>query len=115
MSTIEVSKQIDSAIEYTGDVDRYDVYLPGIKSYIFDVKGKPDSGGNLFYPRLAVYDGNTTRVAVDNNESRSTDVHIAYTATSGGYYTVEVAGREETGQESSSGNYSLIVSEDSSA
>ena len=114
MSTIELSKQVDSTIEYTGDVDRYDIYLPGVRSYVFDVKGQPDSGGNSFYPRLAVYDGNTTRVAFDNNEGCSTDVHIAYTATSGGWYTVEVAGREETGQASSSGKYSLIVYEDSS-
>src|SRR3712207_4473426 len=87
----------------------HDVYLSGIKSYLFDVEGKPDSGGNLFYPRLAVYDGNTTRVAFDNNESRSTDAHIAYTATTGGWSTGEVAGREETGQASSSGKYSLSV------
>ena len=49
MSTIKVGEQVDSEIEYISDVDRYDVYLPGIKTYNFDVKGKPDGGGNWFY------------------------------------------------------------------
>ena len=103
MSTISVSEQVESALEFTGDVDTYDIYLPGLRSYEFDVRGKPDSAGNLFYPKLAIYDGNRTRVAFnDNDGSSSTDVHIDYKATSGGWYMVEVAGRA-----GSSGYYSL--------
>jgi hypothetical protein len=115
MSTIEVGKQVESALEYISDVDRYDVYLPGLKTYHFDVKGKVDGEGNWLYPRLAVFGGNTSEVASEKNEDRNTDVRITYKATSGGFYTVEVGGREETGQPSSSGGYSLLVSEDSSA
>jgi hypothetical protein len=49
-------------------------------------------------------------VANNNNDDGNADVHINYTATSGGWYTVEVLGRELTGGASSSGNYSLVVS-----
>jgi hypothetical protein len=102
MSTISVSEQVDSALEFTGDLDTYDIYLPGLKSYEFDVKGKADSEGNLCYPKLAIYDGNRTRVAFNDNDGGSTDVHIVYKADSGGWYTVEVAGRA-----GSSGYYRL--------
>jgi hypothetical protein len=102
MSTIAVSEQVESALEYTGDVDTYDIYLPGLKSYTFDIKGKPDSAGNLFYPQLAVYDGNRTRVAFNDNSLGNTDVHIDYEACSGGWYAVEVTGRA-----GSSGYYTL--------
>jgi hypothetical protein len=99
MSTISVSEQVESALEYTGDVDEYDIYFPGLKSYEFDVKGKPDGEGNLFYPQLAIYDGNRTRVAFNAGGS---DVHIDYEASSGGWYAVEVSGRA-----GSSGYYTL--------
>jgi hypothetical protein len=102
MSTISISEQVESALEYTGDVDTYDIYLPGLRSYQFDVKGKSDSAGNLFYPQLAIYDGNRTRVAFNDNDGGSTDVHINYEASSGGWYAVEVIGRA-----GSSGYYSL--------
>jgi hypothetical protein len=102
MSTISVSEQVESALEYAGDVDTYDIYLPGLNSYEFDVKGKPDSAGNLFYPKLAIYDGNRTRVALNDNIGGSTDVHVDYEASSGGWYAVEVTGRA-----GSSGYYRL--------
>jgi hypothetical protein len=102
MSTIAVSEQVESALEYTGDVDTYDIYLPGLRTYEFDVKGKPDSVGNFFFPQLAVYDGNRTRVAVNDNSGRRPDVHIDYEASSGGWYAVEV-----TGHDGSSGYYTL--------
>jgi hypothetical protein len=102
MSTISVSEQVESALEYTGDVDTYDIYLTGLRTYEFDVKGKADEGGNFFYPKLAIYDGNRTRVAFNDNNDGSTDVHIDYEASSGGWYAVEVTGRA-----GSSGYYRL--------
>jgi hypothetical protein len=102
MSTIAVSEQVESALEYTGDVDTYDIYLPGLRTYEFDVKGKPDSVGNVFCPQLAIYDGNRTQVAFNENAGGGTDVHIDYVACSGGWYAVEVAGRA-----GSSGYYTL--------
>jgi hypothetical protein len=102
MSTIAVSEEVDSALEFTGDVDTYDIFLPGLKSYEFDVKGLPDSAMNFCIPTLAIYDGNRTRVAFNQNDCESTDVHIDYKADSGGWYMVEVAGRN-----GSSGYYRL--------
>jgi hypothetical protein len=102
MSTISVSEQIDSALEYTGDVDSYDIYLPGMHAYTFIIKGLADSGDNFLYPKLAIYDGNRTRVAFNENDDDVTDVHVDYKADSGGWYAVEVAGRA-----GSSGYYRL--------
>jgi hypothetical protein len=56
----------------------------------------------VFCPQLAIYDGNRTRVAFNENTGGGTDVHIDYEASSGGWYAVEVAGRA-----GSSGYYTL--------
>jgi hypothetical protein len=101
-STISVSEQVESALEYTGDVDEYDIYLTGAKSYEFDVKGKADKDGNWLYPMLTIYDGNRTRVAFHDNSRACTHVHIDYLASSGGWYAVEVSGHDR-----SSGYYTL--------
>jgi hypothetical protein len=79
-------------IDYDGDVDTYRVYLPGGPdySYDFDVHGGTDASGGTFDPMVALYDGNGTLVASDDLGSLNS--HIDYTALSGGYYTLAVAG-----------------------
>jgi hypothetical protein len=102
-STIVVSEQVDSALEFTGDVDKYDIFLAGGKSYEFHVKGLPDSAGIVCHPELAIYAGPyTTRLAFNDNDKDDPEVHVCYTATSGGWYAVEVAGHN-----GSSGYYRL--------
>src|SRR4051794_39933183 len=104
--SISVSDPVESTIDYPGDVDTYDIYLPGVKSYGFDLTATGDGPGGSFYPTLAIYDGNRTRVAFDDNSGDSADVHIDYEAESGGYYTLEVAGRDGT-----TGSYRLTSAE----
>jgi hypothetical protein len=84
----------NSSIDYTGDVDTYRVYLPGGPgySYDFDVHGETNSAGGTFDPIVALYDGNGTRVAIDDDSGSGLNSHIDYEALSGGWYTLVVAG-----------------------
>jgi hypothetical protein len=77
-----------------------------VKYYEFDLKATGDGPAGPFYPTLALYDGNRTRVAFNDNGGSSADVHVDYKAESGGYYTLEVAGRDGT-----TGSYRLTSAE----
>ena len=102
---LPISGSNHSTIDYSGDVDTYRVYLaggPGF-AYDFDVDGGTDASGGTFDPIVALYDGNGTRVAIDDDSGPGLNAHIDYPGAgegpiSGGNYTLVVAGYgSETG------------------
>jgi hypothetical protein len=106
-NSIEVPGSNDNYIDYSGDVDTYRVYLPGLHSYEFDVFGGTDADGGTFDPTLALYDGNGTQVAFDDDSGSGLDAHVDYWADSGGWYTLAVAGYGDD-----TGDYNLTTSAD---
>ena len=84
---VPVDSWIDDALQFTGDVDSYEVYLTGWVDYDFDVVGRDG-----FDPMLTLYDGNRTLQDSNDDSGGTNNSHIDYTATSGGWYTLEVSG-----------------------
>jgi hypothetical protein len=91
MPSISVPDAYDGDIDYSGEVDRYRVYLTQGDSYSFEVLGGTnDTTGGDLDTTLTLRRGGVQ--AFDDDSGPGLDPHIDYDATRSGYYTLEVRG-----------------------
>lgn len=109
--TITVGDSFSGNLSTAGDRDGVRIYLEAGQTYQFAVQGSTSGGGTLIDSYLRLYNASGTLIAQDDDGGPGYESLLSFTATTSGYYYIEVG---EYG-DNATGSYRLTTEVDEPA